>query len=474
MNMDLETRMSGRSFAGLAGKMMLAGAALLAPGTSFAKDAEPETKGEPDLYAFLFSRSLDQRDLATDCILRKVMKQGTETAAKNTAIEEITILEKLAREHELEIPSSFFMAQRTFARSVNPKDYTWAGVFNPTLWRDEVNVTVDNTLCKLLQTLELKHLAARGVKALDGMVLVPAGSFVKGSGFAEARYFEALTDSSIPAEWKLPHPNNPKEIPYYDKRGYIAESPRRDIQVLRSFWIDVLEVTNGDYAKYCKETNTTKAVVTKDMPKRRGVIGIGYEWDDDMTPGNGRDGKPIKNYPFPFASAVAAQAFASHYGKRLPTEEEWELVARGKGGRLWPWGNLPDYKRGWFVEAHGYGGAPEPKEEHLSPVGRYPSGASPYGALDMAGNISELTSSVYRAALTGNWDDPQDTQAKTQEIPGTATLKGGGGWSFGKNLSENRCARGAPTLVYGGYKLGFRCVMDIPPELQYIERPMMK
>src|SRR3989338_7702063 len=113
--MDLETRMSRRSFAGLAGKMMLAGAALLASGTSFAKDAEPETKNEPDLYAFLFSRSLDQRDLATEGILRKVMKEKTETAAKNAAIEEITILEKLAREHELEIRSSWHSAHSLVA-----------------------------------------------------------------------------------------------------------------------------------------------------------------------------------------------------------------------------------------------------------------------------------------------------------------------------------------------------------------------
>ena len=70
--MDLETRMSRRSFAGLAGKMMLAGAALLAAGTSFAKDAEPETKNEPDLYAFLFSRNISERNHAIEGMFSKV------------------------------------------------------------------------------------------------------------------------------------------------------------------------------------------------------------------------------------------------------------------------------------------------------------------------------------------------------------------------------------------------------------------
>ena len=462
--MDLETRMSRRSFAGLAGKMMLAGAALLAAGTSFAKDAEPETKNEPDLYAFLFSRSLDQRDLATEGILRKVMKEKTETAAKNAAIEEITALEKLAREHELEIPSSFFMAQRTFARSVNPKDYAWAGVFNPTLWRDEVNVTVDNTLCKLLQTLELKHLAARGVKALDGMVLVPAGSFVKGSGFAEAKYFQELTYSAIPTYWTKPPQNNPKSIRYNDPRGYVAEAPRRDIRIPKSFLIDINEVSNAAYAKYCKATG--KMVFdTKDEAKKRGVIAIDYVWEDDQTPAKGKE-----NYPFPFASQINSEAFARHYGKRLPTEEEFEYAERGKSGRLWPWGNKRDFTYGNFSETER---GPNnsileisPMKERLTPIGSYPMGRSPFGAMDIAGNISEWTSSVFRAATTGDWEDV--TSDERIEIKGIGTVKGGP-WIGSKGLSEYRCARGAPMLEGASFKLGFRCAMDIAPEHQYIQ-----
>ena len=394
--MDLETRMSRRSFAGLAGKMMLAGAALLASGTSFAKDAEPETKNEPDLYAFLFSRSLDQRDLATEGILRKVMKEKTETAAKNAAIEEITALEKLAREHELEIPSSFFMAQRTFARSVNPKDYAWAGAFNPTLWRDEVNVAVDNTLCKLLQTLELKHLAARGVKALDGMVLVPAGSFVKGSGFAEAKYFQELTYSVHDPADLQPHKNNPKWIRYTDKRGYIAESPRRDVRIRRSFWIDKTEVTNEAYAAFCRKASV-RVGYTRSSVAERGEYLLGYEWENETTPAKGKE-----NHPFPFASKINATKFAEFYGNRLPTEEEWELAARGKSGRLWPWGHKLDLTRGNFPDNR-Y----KSEKERLDPVGLYPSGVSPFGALDMAGGVSEWTSSVFRAAITGDWDEAE-------------------------------------------------------------------
>jgi formylglycine-generating enzyme required for sulfatase activity len=86
--------------------------------------------------------------------------------------------------------------------------------------------------------------------------------------------------------------------------------------------------------------------------------------------------------PVTYVSRAEAEAFCARVGGRLPTEVEWEAAARGGDDRLWPWGDeLPDRTRALF--AAGIGGP--------GPVGSFPAGAAPCGALDLSGNVWEWT-----------------------------------------------------------------------------------
>lgn len=139
---------------------------------------------------------------------------------------------------------------------------------------------------------------------------------------------------------------------------------------LEGFWIDRYEVTNADY-RACVEASA--------CPEPHDL----RFYNDPAD----------ANHPVVYITWYAAQDYCTWNGKRLPSEAEWEKAARGDGGSSFPWGN--EFNPGRLNAGRQLGGT--------SAVGSYPQGASPYGALDMAGNVWEWVADWYAAYPGSNY-----------------------------------------------------------------------
>jgi formylglycine-generating enzyme required for sulfatase activity len=192
-----------------------------------------------------------------------------------------------------------------------------------------------------------------------------------------------------------------------------AEKPEHRVR-LGAFLIDKYEVTNAEFREFRS---------SHEFPPEKGAHPVtGISWHD-------------------------ARAYAEWAGKRLPTEAEWEKAARGVDGRKWPWGNI-------FKRNHCNLGA------EAAPVGDFSGDKSPYGALDMAGNVQEWTASPF-IPYPGNSSTSLEFDKTKMVVRGSYY----GGNDFLARTSMRFCALpGKPGEKPNGMNyayIGFRCAMDI-------------
>jgi gamma-glutamyl hercynylcysteine S-oxide synthase len=250
------------------------------------------------------------------------------------------------------------------------------------------------------------------IAAPEGMVKIPEGDFE-----FEVSGIEIEGGNEVGLDVQYPWEESPRR--HHRHRMHIS-----------SFYVDKYPVTNADFKKFVE--------TTRYQPKD--AHNFLRDWRNGVYP----DGWAVK--PVTWVSLEDARAYATWTGKRLPHEWEWQYTAQGTDGRTYPWGNewdasaVPRADKGRDMRAP-------------TNVDAFPKGASPFGILDMVGNVwqwtDEFADEHTRAAVLkgGNYYQPQ-----------------GSLWYFPEayRLTEHgKYLLIAPSKDRSG-TVGFRCVVDAP------------
>ena len=203
-----------------------------------------------------------------------------------------------------------------------------------------------------------------------------------------------------------------------DPSAYDSEKPQTTVNT-DAFWIMRTEVTNAQYAKCVAAGKCT-------APNNN------TRWDDST----------YAEHPVVYVTWYDANDYAKWVGGRLPTEAEWEKACRGTDGRIYPWGNEPPTAELANFDMN-VGGT--------TSVGNYPKGVSPYGVLDMAGNLWEWTATKW----TDNYQNYQPDNSP--EGDAWRVVRGGAFSNFDETAM--RCAARVDVIpVRRRHHFGFRVV----------------
>ncbi len=241
---------------------------------------------------------------------------------------------------------------------------------------------------------------ATWVSPLDGMVLIhiPRDQYLIGS-----------LDSDFPA--------------------WVGEKPQHKVN-LTDYWIDKTEVTNAMYA-LCVDAGVCPEKILDLSFTRRNYFGV-EEFDQ---------------FPVMYVTWDEAQTYCAFAGRRLPTEAEWEVAARGTDRRKYPWGNAaPTCNLLNFG-----GGLADYCTGDTTAVGKYPQGASPYGVLDMGGNVYEWVADWYGPNYMV---EPHDNPVGLET--GTLRVIRGGSWFNVADYVRAAFRTGHNPADQSEY-IGFRC-----------------
>jgi len=201
---------------------------------------------------------------------------------------------------------------------------------------DETAIEIPPGTPRLISVPESTSLAG---ETPPGMTAIPAGEFT---------YAVAHVDDPNPV---IPYP---------------GDTTPRTVR-MKQYFMDTYPVTNGEYRKFLAATGY----------RPRDTVNFLRGWSGRKPPAG------TERQPVTWVSLDDARAYARWAGKRLPTGMEWQYAAQGADGRKYPWGNDADSARC----NRGLG--------HPTPVDMYPSGKSPFGVMDLVGNVWQLTADVY-------------------------------------------------------------------------------
>ena len=247
-------------------------------------------------------------------------------------------------------------------------------------------------------------------------VLVPAGAFTMGADDADAH-------------------------------GRTAEFPPHRVH-LDAYWVDAHEVTNAQFVRFLNvRARGNRAHIYNLCDLGNPACRIGHDAQTKACVVE----KGYEQHPVCAVSWQGAHDYARHVRRRLPTEAEWEKAARGTDGRRYPWGNRWDAKRTNTREA-GPG--------HTVPVATMPHDRSPYGAMDMAGNVREWVQDVWDEHFyqTSPLRDP------VCDGPRSRCVVRGGAWCL-TEWDARTTSRQVQVASAQRRYMGFRCAQTVPTPL---------